>query len=281
MQIGASFDKSSLKSAIQALKNELEDGGDVIHVTETKNSISISIQYSFVDYKRSEFTQVQVRDGVIEFIKEDNDYLVRSTQNEYISDVRDSLIKSIESVLEQELIIKTISLFDVPDPKLRSRFFHELATDLSGYSRKDVSDVHVYKPKPTIDDEDDENDSNNDIHIEKVSLKGSEVTRSQILNDLLDNDDYYIIKIRWTSAESLKRGYVYDIEAVFDDPKDCAKFSFMLKGVFERVDGVLSARKRAPNKSEIEDISKVIEVKARELAESIRNEYLSGENDEL
>lgn len=278
MQVEASFDKDSLKGAVSSLKRSLEETGDVVHITELGDTLTVSIQYSFVDYKRSEFTQVQVRDGIVEFIKDDGNYIIRCTQNEYISDARDELLKTIEKEINTEIEKKTISLFDVPSPKLRSKFFHELATNLKGYTRKDVSDVHVYKPKPTADEDEEDDIPSSDIHIEKVLLKGSEVTKSQLLNDLLERDDYYIVKIRWTSAEDLKRGYLFDIEAVFDDPKDCSKFSFMLKGVFERDGGVLSPRKRTPNKSEIEDISKVIETKARELMDSIRDSYRNGDN---
>lgn len=274
MQISGAIDKDSLKTATSLIKKELEEYGDVVHTSEMDGTLTLSIQYSFVDYKRSEFTQVQVRDGLIEFVKSDDGYIVRCSQNEYISEIRDNILLSIEESNQVELSKHVISLFDVPSPRLRSKFFHELAFNLDGYKKIDVTDVHVFKPKPVSDDDDDDDKSGGvDVHIERVLLKGNEVTRSQLLNDLLDQEDYYIVKIRWTSQEELKRGYIYDIEAVFDDPKDCSSFSFILKGVFERDNGVLASRKRAPNKSEIEDISKVIESKARTLITSLRDEY--------
>ena len=78
---------------------------------------TISVQYSTVDYKRSEFSQVQIRDGTVEFIKSPDGYIVRNTQNEYLNDVRETLLGKIEKVVETPLTKTVVSLFDVPSPK--------------------------------------------------------------------------------------------------------------------------------------------------------------------
>ena len=264
---------NALEKSINIIKKQLEAQGDVVHISRNNENVTVQIQYSQIDYKRQEFTQVQIRDGTIEFVKSEEGYVVRSNQNDYISEVRDMIVSEVQENSEGEVERESISLFDIPLPKLRSKFFHELANNIDGYKKVDVTDVHVFKPKP-LPDPDDEDSEYIDSHVEKVFLKGNEVTRSQILNDLLNADDYYIVRIRWTAEEKLKRGYVFDIEAVFDDPKDCSKFSFMLKGVFERDAGVLSSKKRAPNKGEIETISKVVELKSRMLKKSLLEEYM-------
>jgi hypothetical protein len=69
-----------------------------------------------------------------------------------------------------------------------------------------------------------------------------------LLNELLDKDDYYIVKVGWKMKEIFGAGNVYDIEATFSDPKDCTGFSFILNGVYPFEDGKLSARRRAPIK---------------------------------
>ena len=162
-------------------------------------------------------------------------------------------------------------------PKLRSKFFHELVSKLPGFSRDDVSDVYVYKAKPEPDDDDESDDStysDPDTHVERVSLRGYGVTRSELLNELLDKDDYYIIKISWTAREIMgAAGNIYDIEAIFTNPKDCIGFSFILSGVYPVEDGKISTRRRAPNKREIDTISRVIESKSRELVTTLREEF--------
>lgn len=264
-----------LQAAIEQLKQELEATGDVIQVTRDGDNLTMHVQYSTVDYKRSEFTQVQVRDGTIEFIKSPEGCIVRNTQNDYLNDVRETLLGKIEKAAESPLTKVVVSLFDIPSPKLRSKFFHELMSNLPGYVRSDVTDVYVYKAKPEPDDDesDDSASSDTDTHVERVFLRGNGVTRSELLNKLLDGEDYYIIKIGWTTTEIMGAGNVYDIEAVFADPKDCTGFSFILNGVFPVEEGKVSLRRRAPNKREVDAISLVIESKSRELVAKLREEF--------
>lgn len=258
-----------LQISVEQLKQELEAAGDVVQVSREGDSLTMHVQYSTVDYKRNEFAQVQVRDGTVEFVKSLEGYIVRNTQNDYLNDVRETLLGKIEKAADTPLTKVVVTLFDVPSPRLRSKFFHELVNTLPGYDRRDVTDVYVYKAKPEPDDE----SGDPDTHVERVFLRGNGVTRSELLNELLDEDDYYITKIGWTATESKGLGYVFDIEAVFADPKDCTGFSFILSGVFPVEDGKISSRRRAPYKPEIDAISRVIESKSRELVAKLRKEF--------
>lgn len=279
MDITGAAEITDLQAAIEQLKTELEASGDVVQVSREGDSLTMHVQYTTVDYKLSEFSQVQVRDGSVEFLKSADGYVVRNTHNDYLNKARETLLGKIEKVVDTPLNKIEVSLFDVPSAKLRSKFFHELVTSLPGYIRRDVTDVYVYKSKPDHADDDDEEDTDDstivdsDPHIERVSLLGHGVTQSELLNKLLDQENYYITKIGWTATEISGDGNVYDIEAVFSDPKDCKGFSFILSGVFPVEEGKVSKRRRAPHKSEIDAISRVIETKSRELLVMLREEF--------
>lgn len=276
MDVTGAGDTDQLQGAVEQLKKEMEASGDVVHVTRDGNDLSIRVQYSEVDYKRSEFAQVQVRDGTVEFVKTADGFVVRNTQNEYLNGVRETLLAKMEKESETPLTKITVSLFDVPLAKLRSKFFHELATSMPGFVRRDVTDVYVFKSKPEAEnsDESDESPADPDTHVERVFLRGSGVSRSELLNELLDEEDYYIIKMGWTATETMGAGNVCDIEAGFSDPKDCTGFSFILSGVFPIEEGKASTRRRPPYKHEIDAISRVIENKARDLVAALRLEYV-------
>jgi hypothetical protein len=171
-----------------------------------------------------------------------------------------------------------VSLFDIPSAKLRSKFFNELARSLPNFVRRDVTDVYVFKAKPEMDGDEDDNDhEGSGSHVERVFLRGSGVSRSEILNELLDEEDYYIVKMGWTATELLGDGNVYDVEAGFADPKDCTGFSFILSGIFPLEEGKVSTKRRPPSKHEIDALSRVIESKARDLVVELRSEYLAAE----
>lgn len=276
MEVNGKVDKNHLQGAVDQLKEELEKSGEVVQVTRDGNKVSIMVQYSTIDYRVNEFAQRQERDGTIELIKTKDGYTVRNTHNEYLDNVTELLISKLEKESDTKLAKVTISLFDVPPARLRSKFFHELAFKLPGYQQSDVTAVYVYKAKPeTITSDDDDEDVeavDGETHVERVHLRGQGVTRSEILNELLDKDDYYITKIAWGAREIAGAGHDYDIEASFTNPKECTGFSFILNGVYPHEDGKLSSRRRPPLKHEIDEISLVVENKARELMTQLREE---------
>lgn len=280
MDVSGVGDTDELHGVVEQLKKEMEASGDTVQVKRDGDNITIRVQYSEVDYKRSEFSQVQVRDGSIEFIKSDAGYVVRNTQNDYLNGVRETLLAKVEKTTSEPLTKVVVALFDIPSAKLRSKFFHELASSLPSFVRRDVTDVYVFKAKPEADDDEDEADGGDDgseTYVERVFLRGSGVSRSEILNELLDEEDYYITKMGWTATELLGEGNVYDIEAGFADSKDCTGFSFILSGVFPLEEGKVSTRRRPPHKHEIDAISRVIESKARDLVADLRSEFRAAE----
>lgn len=280
MDVSGVSDADEVQGVVEQLKKEMEASGDIVQVMREGQNLSIRVQYSQIDYKRSEFSQVQVRDGLIEFEKTPAGYIVRNTQNEYLNGVRDTLLAKVEKSTSEPLTKVVVALFDVQSAKLRSKFFHELASSLPGFVRRDVTDVYVFKAKPNLEDggqtEDDSQGA--EAHVERVFLRGNGVSRSEILNELLDVEDYYIIKMGWTATETMGGGNVYDIEAGFSDMKDCAGFSFILSGIYPLEDGKISTKRRQPLKHEIDSISRIIEAKARDLVVALKSEFLSTTN---
>lgn len=275
MDVSGVGDTDELQGVVELVKKEMEASGDTVQVTREGDNLAIRVQYSEIDYKRSEFAQVQVRDGTIEFVKSPTGYVVRNTQNDYLNGVRETLLAKVEKETSALLTKVVVALFDVPSAKLRSKFFHELASSLPGFVRRDVTDVYVFKAKPETDGEGSEEagDEGSETHVERVFLRGSGVSRSEILNGLLDEEDYYVIKMGWTATETMGAGNVYDIEAGFSDPRDCTGFSFILSGVFPLEEGKISMRRRPPYKHEIDALSKVIESKTRDLVAALQAEF--------
>lgn len=287
MELAGSIASDQLAASLQALKDDLESTNEVVQIARDGDRINLTIQYSTVDYRVSEFAQRQERDGTIELIRTATGYTIRNTQNEYMNDVTAILVAKLETAAPAPLEKITVSLFDVPSARHRSRFFHELAFRLPGYQQSDVTAVYVYKARPETssegdpdDDAGDDDSTDGSPHIERVHLRGQGVTRSELLNELLEKDDYYITKIAWGAREIGGAGHDYDIEATFADPKQCTGFSFILSGVYPFEDGVHATRRRPPYKPEIDQISRVVESHAREIAARLRQEWRQQQSQE-
>lgn len=278
--VGKPPDPDGLQSAVDALRDKLSKQGDVVNVHQDGDSTFITVSYTVIDYKRSEFSQMQNRTGVIEVVRHKGKLVVRSPKSDYLDEVRDELVRQIEAETPNALDREEISLFSFPDPAIRSQFFYELMTDLPGYERKDVTGVFVFKPRPEDADEleIDEEDDNGEPHVEKIWLKGSGVTQSELLQELIKEKAYYIAKVAWIANMKLGVGGAYEVEATFANPKDCTGFSYLLRGVYERgEDAKLSKVRRSPTAAEINEISRVIEKKARELLNKLNSKPKGGE----
>lgn len=252
-----------IMAAISKVKSELEEHGDVVTIKKKNDRIVLRVEYSIVDYRRSEFNQVQEKDGEIEFQKEGDSFVVRNTHNNYVDDVRDLVLSSIETTSSDEIMKHSISLEGFPDPKTRSEFFYNLMNGLSGYINRDVTDVYVFKAGA------DDHELEAEPHIERVALKGTGVTQTEHLARLAA-DGYYIVKVGWRFAEEFGKGAHYAAEALFTSPADCTGFSYILLGVHDADAGLVSSRRRGPNRIEIDFISRAIEARARFLLEELK-----------
>jgi len=71
--------KDDLTRTVNKIREELQRDGDVVQISEDGSSLTMRVHYSMVDYKRSEFSQVQHKDGDLEFIRVADGYVLRST----------------------------------------------------------------------------------------------------------------------------------------------------------------------------------------------------------
>lgn len=270
-----------LANAIKVLKAELEKSGDVVHKGQDMlGRTTLTVKYSSLDYRKAEFSQHQIRDGELLLIPSTNGYKIRSTCNDYIDSIRDSFILELERQTKSTAKRDEISLFAISDVTKRSEFFHSLMFKMPGYDVKDVHEVYVYKKRPDIDNEDEEEkekDKAEDVHVERVLLRGNGVSRSKQLQNLIERDDsseedpYYIVRIAWVVAEKKGIGQRYEIECRFEDPANCTGFSFMLRGVYgvDILTGNLNKTKRPPNPGEVETISLAIEEHSKKLRDEL------------
>ncbi|WP_212632105.1 hypothetical protein [Pseudomonas sp. KB-10] len=276
MDLVGNIDPEELRFALEQVKKEIADSGDVAHITRSGNDFTLRVQYSLIDYKKTEFAQLQNKDGLVEFIKTEEGYLVNNAQNDFMNAVRDEIVSKVDKLVPEDIERITVNLYDVIDPGMRTRFFIDLSTGLDGFSRRDVSDVYVYKPKLSSDDEDELASDEHETHIEKVLLKGNGVTRSKLLLDLVQSDAFHIFKMCWTAQRVMGNGDVVSVEVMFADPKDCTGFSILIKSVYPYVEGKLGKR-RAPLKSEIDSMSRLIEKAARKQMQKLRGECTQGD----
>ncbi|WP_063892422.1 MULTISPECIES: hypothetical protein [Burkholderia] len=279
VEITTPIDVNQIEVAISTIKVELEKDGDVVLVTRDGDDIALVVQYSEVDYAKTEFKQVQHKDGVIQFKKEGGVYVVRNSQNEYINKVREAVFSSVEKRNSIKLDRRVVSLYDVVLPGLRSEFFYNLIHGIEGMGKYDVTELYVYRSTPDESDEDDEQElsdddvGNNEVQdsrIERIALRGKGVEQSQELKDIISKSaDFYTIRAVWKVREAMGEGHVFELDAHFANARDCTGFSYLVRGVYPCEDGMVSKKRRTPRSDEVERLSTLIEKASKKCAEDI------------
>lgn len=246
--------EDGLRRAIEHVAEEHRRYGDLVDVRKRPNGFLISIQYSKVDYRRSEFNQVQVKDAEVDAVCVQGGVEIRSTQNDHIDSFRDEIVFRLRDE-HDDIVRKDITLQAHTDPVKRSKFFHDLFTGIEGYAFQNVTDLFVFRPSEGGEEA---------PEVERVALRGYSVNSTKIFTDLAA-DGYYIVRAIWVAKESSNEGNLYTIEAVFTDPETCSDFSYLVVGVQDRKNEVLSSRRRTPTRMESSSVSRAIEHRAREL----------------
>jgi hypothetical protein len=260
-----------IESSLHSVSTDQSAIGDEAVVTVTDKGLELKITYTEVNYNKSEFRQVSQKTGVILFEKTDSGYVLRSSQTDYVNDIKTKILDAMSEKSDSKLEILDFDLSDISDSSIRNKFFDLLRNGLDALTSVDVSDVYVYHPEIINEDE----DSELDVHIRKVSLAGNRVSDSEQLASLYEKG-FHTWKMRWKVQESVDSDR-YEIEAQFDDPEHCSGFSYSILGVYHHKGigaqpGVSAYSIQRKHLSPLQTIilSRKMELAAKKAFESIR-----------
>lgn len=254
-----------IETTARELTSIVSTYGDTIEVNVVNNRIELSVLYRTCDFTKSELRQIVDKDLKVTIEKNDNStgYTVRGSQSDKFNEVSDILIDKL-SQMDPDFSKDEISLFSIVDSKIRRSFFDRLTKEIPKHDYHDVTDVYVINP-------DQETDEEKVVHITKASLKGKGVTFSKELTDLF-KQGFYIWKIVWnTVLKDEKESDIYEFEALFEDPINCKKFSYIAKGYYrfkENDDGTTSNHSKnrmSLRKSQEDNLHKLIESTAKKI----------------
>lgn len=266
-EISESLSQSEIIDAVSSVKGALEAQGNAVAIEVKGARILVTLQYDFIDYTEVEFRQVQARDGVIEFLQDlTGKYVVRSTQNSEIDIAVDQVFIAINAHREIPVKQNRISLEGVADPVQRCKFFESLVQGIEQHSFVTVTEAFCYKPKATAslaEDDDEPKDLEDQPNVVRVTLKGTGVTKSFVIDDLYAKG-YYIVKAVWRvkPTKSLDAD-VFELEAQFGEPITCTNFSYQARSAIIFEDGKLTDKKRTPKSEEQDALFRLIEAAAK------------------
>lgn len=266
-EISAPVTKKEVVEALSSVKTALESKGNVVTLEVSGDRVLAKLEYEYIDYTEVEFRQIQPRDAVIEFLPDaTGNYVVRSTQNSYVDVAVDQVFSAINSARDTPVKQNRLSLEAYTDPKLRTKFFDTLVHNVEHHSFVTVTEAYCYKSrtKSSIDeDEEGDKELEDQPNVVRVTLKGTGVTRSFVIDDLYKKG-YYIVKAVWrVKPNASMDSDVFELEAQFGDPEICADFSYQARAALIFENGKLTDKKRTPKTEEQDNIFRLIEAAAK------------------
>jgi hypothetical protein len=266
-EVSASVTKKEIIEALSSVKTTLESTANVVNLEVLGDRVLARIEYDYIDYTEVEFRQVQPRDAVIEFLPDPSgNYAVRSTQNSYVDIAVDQVFSAINADRDIPVKQNRITLEAFADPKLRTKFFETLVHNVENHSFMTVTEAYCYKPRTKSVIEDDEvsdKDLEDQPNVVRVTLKGTGVTKSFVIDDLYDKG-YYIVKVVWrVKPKASMDSDVFELEAQFGEPEICADFSYQARAALIFENGKLTDKKRTPKAEEQDNLFRLIEAAAK------------------
>lgn len=265
-EISESISKQEILDGLSSVKNQLEAQGNRVTLEVSGDRVLAILDYEHIDYTEVEFRQVQPRDAIIEFLKDNSgQYVVRSTQNSFTDIAVDQVFAAINSTRETPVKQERISLEGFADPALRTKFFHTLIHSIANHSFVTVTEAYCYKPrtKASLDEEEEDQELEDQPNVVRVTLKGTGVTKSFVIDELYDKG-YYIVKVVWrVKPNSSLDADLFELEAQFGEPDSCTGFSYQARSALVFEDGKVTDKKRVPKTEEQDSLFRLLEVAAK------------------
>lgn len=219
-----------IKEKLKDIKDKLNSEGCTVTYKEINGQQEIEIVYTEIDYSRTDFQQMITRTGKISVDDEGGIVHIRSTQAKFINEIKEKLVLDIISLDKDNLKRNVITLSEIKDPEIRSKFFLETIRNIDTYEICEISQVGLFKNKNLLGNiELDDNEEKMVANIDDAHLKGNDVHLTPELR-LLSEKGFYYVKVIST-LKGKKDNLLYTVDIEFKAKENCEEFSYIVKHI--------------------------------------------------
>lgn len=228
---------SDIKDIASNYRDSISDENVIIQ--QTKDELTMKIEYSEIDYSRTRLIQRKIKEAEIKFIKHDNKIVVRMPPTEKARSVFDIIKKELTEKHNIPIIYEDINLENITNTDLRTKFFTHLISRLKQFNLVSVTSLKVesnkYQEEQDLDFEDDpeieEAKSKMLVLVRNVALKGENLLISPEYQQL-KTKGFYITSITWKSKQENAPYSIFEFEAGFEDPISCKNLKYIVRGQY-------------------------------------------------
>ena len=239
----------------QNIRDERSEEWDEVYVINRheENSMTVTVQYTEMDTRKTRLFQRRMRDITFQVIKSGQGIKIRHEANERANKIAADIIKKLTPP-QVESASTEINLSGQRDPVVRTKFFLNLMTKMVGFRLEDVAylDVDRIADNDAANDEAsdeekaEEKEEENDDKIPSMtaeaiemkgvvsaSLKGEGLLHSPEFIALRDKG-FFISHTVWHAIEDKDEGKRVEFQAQFENGAEATGFKYSVRKVYEQ-----------------------------------------------
>lgn len=265
--------KTVVSDAVEA---ELSDSYKVV---QEKGSTKLVVDYTEIDFTKTELNQKSRKTCEIEVTTENGEVKFRLPANKKAKEIASKIKDSLSIIKGEELVEEVISLESIASAEARSYFFEQLLQSIDGYEFDTVSSVDVYHDIDSLSDDDSDEPNHYAGYINKAVLAGSGVLESAEFNQL-HKRGFFIYKLVWTAIDKTDDGDKVEFEALFGEPASCSDFKYLVRGVYNFKDSTKehNVTRRVATPKEVRELNKLLEKAAKSAYDKVIEKYQNAKN---
>lgn len=245
-QIDHSQSDINLSEVLQTVKNDRNQKHQEVYQIKklSSGSYDVTVTYTEIDPYLSRPFQKKEKNVVLAIDPKKGLLEVQHSSNDRASQIVASIAKAIELLSKKQVTTRVIELADIHDTDLRSQFFLEITSKVTGFRMLDVKDLKVDHRLPEITstaegtiDPAGEAAEKNEAAVEtlqaivrQAAFTGQNLVDSQIYQELR-NEGYFICSINWLARELDGEDRNVEFFAEFGDTVNFRGFRFDVRKI--------------------------------------------------
>ncbi|MEF9985476.1 MAG: hypothetical protein RR697_03840 [Malacoplasma sp.] len=253
---GASLD--DFKEVIKDLAPQFSDN-QMSHKGNGNSKYEVNLTTSTLERSSTRLIQKPLTDQQISVEKSGENVVLRFDSDEVLDPIVNTIIEKVAGKKRDTFKQKIITLSSIVLSEYRTNFFLQLIVlDEKIYQLHDVKKIKVHhnKNNTSMEISPSDLDDKDDGFLKTAQLSGSSLHTNKLYQGLRKLG-HYITEITWT-VEDTKNDKIIEINAGFQNPKDCTRFFYDIKGIYKKnIKGTTYTSER----HKILDIEKIIFLK--------------------
>ncbi|WP_180115718.1 hypothetical protein [Acinetobacter sp. YH12140] len=234
-QINSQIEFSDILAACTGFENQVEKFYQNAQITEIEidtvsaNKVSVKVNYQKFHPDKQMFAQFEPKIAILEVNISESGVYIESPATLEAHEWLELLISKLSEANDKSKV-KLIDLTYLTDPEEYWDFFNNLTSNLSGYERTDVLAVELKKPKDSINDLDDDDESTLTYRIDSASYKGAQLHRAEEFK-LKISEGFQLSKFSWDCKEKGNvNSDIFKLCVKLNESKNRKILSFISKG---------------------------------------------------